>query len=147
MATVRSSAPGVDCAQGELLPQITLAPKMVFAPQITFEPQMAFVPLTFEPQMTLVAKGEVLPQITLDAPTEFNCNLTVELRELKVATGEAADPEGMVVSLYAAQISTCPAPMEKISAFSTKVPAGLVTVIVMVAGKPRHAVRINLALT
>ena len=68
-------------------------------PQIAFDPQITFKPLTFDPQITLVAYAELLPQIALAAPTVLICNWTVPLAVLNVATGEAADPDGIVVSL------------------------------------------------
>jgi hypothetical protein len=115
MAMETSSAPGVDRAQGEVLPQITFDPQMTLEPQMTFDPQITFVPLTFDPQITLVANGAPLPQITLVAPMPFSC--TVPLVLLNDAEGEAADPEGIVLSLYAAQMSTSPAPIVNKSAF------------------------------
>jgi hypothetical protein len=104
MAMVRSSAPGVDAAHAEVLPQITLEPQITFdpqmtlEPQMTFDPQMTFVPLTFDPQMTFVANGEPLPQMTLVAPTEFKFSLTEPLF-ISETEGDADDPEGIVVSL------------------------------------------------
>src|SRR5208283_5992218 len=99
MAMVRSSAPGVDCAHGELLPQITFAPATTLLPRITFVPQITFVPLTFDPQITLVAYGEPVPQITFVAPMEFNSNWTILPAALNDTAGDAADPVGAVESL------------------------------------------------
>jgi hypothetical protein len=119
---------------------------MTLEPQMTFDPQMTLAPLTFDPQITLVANGEVLPQITLLAPMPFSCTLPVLV--LNDAEGDAADPEGMVVSLYAAHISSIPAPMVNMSEFTVYAAlVGVVTRIIEVAGKPRHAVRINFAFT
>jgi hypothetical protein len=99
-----------------VLPQTTFDPQTTLEPQTTFDPQTTFVPLTFDPQTTFVANGEVLPQTTLLAPMPFSCTFPVLV--LNDAEGDAADPEGMVVSLYAAQMSTNPAPIENMSAFS-----------------------------
>ena len=97
MAMETSSAPGVACAHGDVLPQITFDPQMTLEPQITFDPQITFEPLTFDHQITLVAYDPPLPQITLLAPIPFSC--TFPELELNETEGEAADPEGLVVSL------------------------------------------------
>src|SRR3954466_10843357 len=100
MAMVSTSAVGSQSSQIDWLPQMALNPFTVaeLEPQIALEPQMALDPqMALEPQIAFEPQMALEPQITFTPATLATVNTPV--LELYVAFGEAAEPEGMVMSL------------------------------------------------